>query len=172
MHGAPHEFTLADDPPRAKEYTLKAAFLFNFLKYTTWPKGTFERPDDPILLAIVGRDPFGSLLEHVLSKKKVGAHPIRILRFKSVEEVKQAHAIFLGELSAKERASLYARLAGKPVLIIGDERGLASKDGAVASFFLKDGKVRFEVSTEAIRRAGLAISSQLLKLADIVEKRR
>ncbi len=156
---------------QSKEYSIKAAFVFNFLKYAAWPKGTFKREGDPIVLGIVGKDPFGSLLDKALAKKKIGKRAVVIRRFQDVTKVERVHALFLGELPAKERSKLYALLADKPVLTIGDSRGLAGADSCVASFFLLKGKVRFEVSTKALARTKLTLSSQLLKLADIVEKR-
>lgn len=165
-------FVEVDEKNRVKEYTLKAAFLYNFLKYTTWPEESFEKEDSPIVLGVVGKDPFGSVLDKVLEKKSVGKRAIVIRRFEKVADVKDVHALFLGELSTKDRATLYAALAETHVLTLGDSRGMASADGCVASFFLNDGKVRFEVSTKATSRAGLTISSQLLKLAEIVEKRK
>ncbi len=161
-----------EDKDRTKEYSIKAAFLFHFLKYTSWPKGTFEKQDDPIVLGLVGKDPFGKVLDKVLGKKVVGKRPIIIKRFEDISKVKGVHALFLGELTTKERSKLYAALAGQALLSIGDSYGMAGADTSVASFFLRDGKVRFEVSTKAVERAKLTISSQLLKLADIVEKRR
>lgn len=161
-----------DEKKRQKEYTVKAAFLFNFLKYTTWPEETFEEPDDPIVLGIAGADPFGALLDKILKDKKVGKRPIVIRRFDKVAKVEGAHALFVGAMTRKEREALVEAHGESAVLLIGDEHGLAAADGLVASFFLKDGKVRFEVSTKASERAKLTISSQLLKLAEIVERRK
>ena len=104
-------------------------------------------------------------------ERRSGSGGFKIVRFEKVEGVKGVHALFLGELDSGNRKKLYAKLSGQPVLTIGDEKGLAGGDTCIASFFLAEGKVNFEVSTKAIKRAGLSISSQLLKLADIVEKR-
>ena len=161
-----------DDKARTKEYTLKAAFIFNFLKYTTWPKGTFDKEDEPIILGVVGKDAYGDLLGKVLGKKKVGKHAVVIKRFEKIEDVKDVHAHLVGKLTAKERTKLYAQLGSSAVLVVGDEKGMASEHACTASFFLDGGKVRFEVSTNAIKRTGLTLSSQLLKLADVVEKRK
>lgn len=164
-----------DDDQKTKEYTLKAAFLYNFLKYTTWPEGTFEEDDDPIVLGVIGKDPFGKILDEVLDEKEVGDHPIvvrRLERVMDVKDVKDVHALFLGEMRSKQRKALYEKLADQAVLSVGDERGMAGKDGCVASFYLKKGNVRFEVSLKAVERATLSLSSQLLKLADVVEKKR
>ncbi|MDA1266019.1 MAG: YfiR family protein [Planctomycetota bacterium] len=161
-----------DDKARTKEYTLKAAFIFNFLKYTTWPKDTFDKEDEPIILGVVGEDAYGDLLDKVLANKQVEKRAVIVRRFAEIGDVKGVHALLVGKLTSKERTALYARLGSSAVLVVGDEKGMAGEHTCVASFFLDGGKVRFEVSTNAIKRTGLTLSSQLLKLADVVEKRK
>ena len=155
-----------------KEYAVKSAFIYNFLKYTSWPKSTFKDSKQPIVLGIVGKDPFGPIIDKALKGKKVQGRSVTIRRFSDVSKVKGVHVLFLGELSSKQRASLYAQIAGQPILTIGNRLGLAGADTCVASFYLKEGQVRFEVSLKAIERCRLKIGSGLLQLADVVEKRK
>lgn len=155
---------------RAKEYELKAAFLYHFAKYTTWPEGCFATEESPLVIAVVGKDPFGAHLD-ALAGKKVAAHPIRIKRLADPEVVEGVHILFLGELEDEARTKLLERCAERPLLVVGDEKELAEK-GAQIAFYLEEAKLRFAVSTKAVERARLALGSQLLKLADIVEKRK
>ncbi|MFT7662629.1 MAG: hypothetical protein ACI87A_000845 [Planctomycetota bacterium] len=164
--------TSSGDSNRAKEYTVKAAFLYNFLNYTTWPERTFANKDTPLVIGIFGKDPFDSIIDKVLAEKQVDKRSIIIKRFNQIEEVQGVHALFLGEMESKLRSQLYAHLAEKPVLTVGDARDMAGKDTCLFSFYVSSGKVRFEASIDAIKRSDLVLSSQLLKLADIVEKRR
>lgn len=153
------------------EYGLKAAFLYNFAKYTTWPKSAFADKKAPILVTVVGKDPFGKILDQTIGGKKVGLRPFKIERISEPAKVKTAHILFLGSLKEKERRALMDRFKGKPVLVIADQKGLAGK-GALAGFYLDGGKVRFEISTQATKANGLTISSQLLKLAKLVDSKR
>jgi len=160
------------DQEVSREYQVKAAFLYNFVKYTTWPKGTFARKDAPLVLGIVGEDPFGKLIDKLLADKRAGKHPISIRRFAKAEQVRGVHALFLGTMSAKSRRELLTRLKSEPVLTVADEQGHAGAKGTVAGFYRLRSKIRFEISTAALKRSGLEMSSQVLKLADIVEKRK
>lgn len=153
-----------------KEYRLKATFLLNFARYTSWPKDTFAEPDSPIVFGIVGEDPFGAEIDKTLKDKKIGQRPVVISRFSKVEDVSGVHLLFVGRPSRKEREKIRRHFAGKPVLTVGDAKGIAGQ-GVVAAFYLEKKKVRFEMSVEAIRSSKLAISSQLLKLARIIDRK-
>lgn len=155
---------------RGKEYRLKASFLWNFARYTTWPAGTFAEPNSPIVFGILGEDPFGAEIDKTLKDKKVGRRPIVIRRFSLMEDVSGVHLLFVGRPSRKEREQLRRRFAGEAVLTVGDDKGIAGK-GVVAAFYLERKKVRFEMSVQAIRSSKLTISSQLLKLARIIDRK-
>jgi len=153
---------------REKEYKVKALALWHFARFTTWPKGTFAKPTSPIVFGIVGKDPFGTVIDKMLKGKKVGKRPIVIRRFSKVEDVKEVHLLFVGKLSRKERELVRKRFEDKPVLTVGDEEGLAGK-GVQVGFFLAKKKVRFEWSMKAIRSSKLVVSSLVLQLARIVD---
>lgn len=152
-----------------KEYQLKAAFLLNFARYTSWPKGTFANPDSPIVFGIVGEDPFGAAIDKMLKDKKIGQRPLVVWRFSQVKDISGVHLLFVGRQSRKEGERLQKRFARQPVLTVGDQKGMAGK-GVVAAFYLEKKRLRFEMSVKAIRDSKLAISSQLLKLAHIPDR--
>ncbi|MCP3914607.1 MAG: YfiR family protein [bacterium] len=156
---------------KQKEYALKAAFLFHFAKHTAWPKKSLPKDTSPIYVTVVGRDPFGKVLDSVLRGKKVDDHALIIRRYANVAAIRDAHLIVAGHLSAKERDKLVAHCRARAIFLIGDQPGLAAR-GALASFYLKKGKVRFEMNRWAIDASGLKISSQVLKLARFVQERR
>lgn len=151
-------------PGRASEYEVKAAFLFNFSKYVEWPAGTFAGTDDPIFICVLGANPFGTLLADDVRNKKVNGRDLAVRNAKSLAETAGCHIVFI---SATEQALLdeaLVKLAGRPVLTVGDAES-ASERGVVLGLTLKGARVRFEVNLAAARRAGLKLSSQLLKLA-------
>ena len=152
----------------AKEYEVKAAFLYHFARYTTWPESAFEKPESPFVIAVVGTDPFGAALETAFKAKKFGSREIAIARFEKSDAIGKAHVLFCASNDEQQVAEIAKACAGKAVLIVGDQPGLAAK-GATAAFFLDKANVKFEINSEAVKRAGLFISSQLLKLARIVE---
>ncbi len=150
------------------EYKIKAAFLYNFIRYTTWPKEALGKKEAPIELMVVGKDPFGPILTATFRDKKLHGRSVVIRHVKDAPKKLTAHLIFACGLDEKQKVALIKACAGLPILLIGDESGLAEQ-GACASFFVKHNKVRFEVNNEVTKASKLTISSQLLKLATIVK---
>jgi len=155
----------------AKEYEVKSLMLGHFFGYTTWPASSFESEIDPIRLLVVGKDPFGKLLEAKLGKLTIGKRSIVIERAAKVPERVVAHAVFCGELSAEDRSLLLARTKGRPILLIGETPGFA-EDGACVNLYFEDTHVRFEVNPDVVKRNGLSLSSEMLKVARLVHSRK
>jgi hypothetical protein len=137
------------DSPDSSEYLIKAGFIYNFAKLVEWPTTAFPQPDSPIVIGILGNDPFGGTLDF--------------------KDAKDCNILFVG-LSEKEHIdSVVEAMKGLPILTIGDAPGFA-KRGGIINFTLEDNKVRFEVNVEAAKHADLTISSRLLTLATIVQQ--
>ena len=154
---------------RAEEYKLKAAFLYQFIRYTNWPATAFENKRQPIEIVIVGTDPFGKLLEATFEKKALHGRSVIITRLAVVPHVARGHLMFASGLSAADEAKLIRTCKGKPILLLGDRAGFAVRGGC-GDFFLERNRVRFAINPSNVKAAGLAMSSELLKLARIVEK--
>ncbi len=153
------------------EYKVKAAFLFSFTKYVKWPDGAFEKDVSPLVVAVVGKDPFGTALDETLAGKSIGRHPFVIRRFKSANELEPCHLLFVPAAEGPRTAKIAAHYAGTSTLLVGDPAHFA-KTGGVVGFFIAKKRVRFEINTDAAARARIEISSQLLKLARIVRDER
>jgi hypothetical protein len=162
-------FAGAPPPEEAKEYAVKAAFLFNFAKFTTWPDEAFAKSDAPFVVGVLGKDPFGETLDTTLKDKKVGTHPVVVERYATLEALGKPHVLFTNEVDEKAVAALVKTLASRSVLLVGDHEGFAAK-GGVAGFYLDKSNVRFEMNPAAARRAKLSVSAQLLKLARVVDE--
>ena len=148
--------------PNDVEARVKAAFLYNFVRFVEWPPDSLGDARTPVVIGIVGRDPLGSALDAIIDGKTLDGHPIRIRRFDSIEQVDHCQVLFIAD--PKRAKTLRQLLAGKAILTVGDYAG-ALQDGNVIAFRLVDDSVRFEISLETAGRAGLKISSQLLKAA-------
>lgn len=160
----------ANRSERADEYRVKAAFLYNFVRYTTWPAGSFENQRSPIVVAVLGKSPFGKHLRNALADKKIGGRGIVLRGAREVEGALDAHVVFVGDASDAQRAELLRLSKGRPLVVIGELPGFAA-EGAQFNFYLAGGKVRFEVNLEAVRGSKLEVSSQVLKLARIVRSK-
>ena len=152
----------------AQEHQVKAAFLLNFVKYVKWPAHAFEQPDAPLVIAVLGTDPFGKVLDDTLRDKTVGSRKLEVRRFKSLQELSTCHLLFVAASEAPKLAKIVEALGKKPVLLVGETEKFASAGGCIG-FYVEDKKVRFEFNLESSKRFELEVSSQLLKLARIVK---
>lgn len=146
------------------EYLVKAAFLFNFAKFVTWPKSAFADESAPLVIGVLGPDPFGAILEKTLEGKRIEKRPIEIRRFATAAEARRCHILFVSPSLGEDLEDAIKEIASAPVLTVGDTDGFARK-GGIIQLFVEAKKLKFDASAEAAKRAGLSLSSQLLKLA-------
>jgi hypothetical protein len=161
-------------PPPAEsptEYEVKAVFLYNFAKFVEWPPDPPDDANDPVVVGIIGRDPFGDALEQALLRKTLNGHALAIKRFKDERGARGCRILFISISERKRLKALFASLEGDHVLTVGDNENFA-KAGGVIAFTLEDNRVRFTINVDAAQRAGLKISSKLLSLAKIVQGER
>ncbi|MBL8698933.1 MAG: YfiR family protein [Alphaproteobacteria bacterium] len=152
----------------AGEYDVKAAFLYNFARFGEWPAAAFAQPDR-FRLCVVGTDPFGPSLGAVMGKP-VGARAIEVVRLAAGDDARRCQVAFIGAASASDAIQIARRLDGHPVLTVAEAPRFAQAGGMI-ELALVDGRVRFLVNPGASQRAGIGLSSQLLKLATIVGDR-
>jgi hypothetical protein len=150
----------------SREYQLKAAFLFNFCQFVDWPPETFSSADEPLVIGVLGTNPFGNYLEETVSGEKIGTHPVTIRYYKETEDVDDCHLLFIGGRDTIESSEGIAAVKGKSTLTISDQPGFLKQHGMIR-FVNQQNKIRFEINVEATKAAGLAVSSKLLRLADI-----
>jgi hypothetical protein len=154
---------VAQAMPGALEYQVKAAYLLNFTRYVDWPPSVFADTDAPLTLCVVGRDPFGEVLERTIAGRHTAGRPLRILRpDRPAGDV--CHVTFFGETTPPTREAWIAALEHEPTLTVGDGGDFA-RSGGMIGFVIRGETVRFEINVEAVRSAGLQISSRVLTLA-------
>jgi hypothetical protein len=155
--------------PDALELKVKAAFLFNFAKFTTWPAAKVAATDAPLYLCVQGGGPMGEVLQETVRGRSVGGHPIEILQQPHADGLRRCHIVYVGADDDGQIASELTALANHGVLSVHE--GSAAQPGGVIRFFLSDGgRVRFEINTTAAAREQLALSSKLLEVAQVVSR--
>ena len=154
-------------PPSAGEYQLKAVFLYNFAKFTEWPAESFADARSPIIIGILGKDPFGATIDQAIKGKTVKGRKLAIKRFEKIEDVKACHILFISSSEEKRLAKIMETLKDSSVLTIGEVKQFAQR-GGIINFIIKENKIRFEINVDAAKQAKLKISSKLLELAKIV----
>ncbi len=153
------------EPPT--EYEIKAAFLYNFAKFVEWPADAFPDAQAPVLLGILGDDPFGLVLDQMIYGKTANGRGFVVKRISEGAELRSCHILFISSSEKKYLARILEGLKGSGVLTVGDMDRFA-ESGGVIHLLLAENKVRFEINLTAAGRAGLKISSKLLALARIV----
>jgi uncharacterized protein DUF4154 len=156
----------ATPPPQASAHEVEAAFLYHFAHLVDWPEAATTT--EPLVVAVVGRDPFGPALDQ-LKGKAVRARPIEVRRFATPAELdpRLVHVLFVGgDADAVERT--LAVLGGAPVLTVGEVERFAERGGMIGFRVTPEGRVGFDINLKRAERAGLRLRSQLLKLARIV----
>jgi hypothetical protein len=153
---------LAQEPP--SEYQVKAAFMFNFAKFVDWPAEAFAETNSPIVLGILGKNVFGSDLEKTIRDRKVNNHAFKFLPLTSVLEATNCHILFISPSEKDNFTKIISTLHNTSVLTVSETDGFL-KAGGMINFKFEGNNIRFEISDEAAKKAGLKISSKLLSLA-------
>jgi hypothetical protein len=155
------------DPQGASAPALRAAFMYNFAKFTEWPANVMPR-DQPIVFCVTTDDaPMAEALEQIVKGRAVGGHTLEVRRVGLDHGVRACHLLYASGLDTKRTNELLGTVEHLPVLTVGDFERFAQM-GGVASFFVEDGKMRFAINIDSAQRAGLRVSSKLLMLARIV----
>lgn len=151
-----------------REYTIKAAYLYNFARYVTWPDGAFQGLDAPLVIGVLGEDPFGDALETIAQTKKIDSRAIVVRRYASLSEYEPCHVLFVvWNVGEETQDKALKELAGRGVLLVGETPTFTQR-GGVIGFFVEENKIRFEINPAAAQRERLKISSKLLSLARLV----
>jgi len=156
-------------PLAVSEYALKAAFLYKFAKFVSWPEGALPLGGS-FRLCVYGEDPFGENLDRIVAGRRVGGHPIEVRRLRDIGGVGTCHVLFLSSAEEHRHRRVIREVAGKPVLTVGDVDGFA-EGGGIIGLRVEGGRIRIEINPEAAARAGLHIDAELLGLARLVGRK-
>lgn len=151
------------------EYQVKAAYLYNFLRFVDWPPQAFRGDAPGFNLCLLGREPFGETLSP-LSTKTARSRAIRLRHVGLGNELRDCHVLFICQSEASRVTGILAQLRGANVLTVSDLPGFAAH-GGVIGFRIDQGKVRLEINLGSARQAGLHVSSKLLEVASEVYRR-
>ena len=149
----------------SREYQLKAVFLYNFAQFTEWPTNAFADQKTPIIIGVIGTDPFGHSLEDTVKGETIEGHPFVIVHYSRADEIKTCHILFISQSENRHMDEIVRSLKAKPTLTVADMDGPANA-GVVIRFTVENNKVHFRVNQQAAADANLILSSRLLRVAD------
>ena len=149
---------------QSNEYQVKAAFLYNFARFVDWPGDAFGGSNAPLIIGVVGDDPFGGALDQAINGKNINGHPLVVRRLKWGQDLRSCQILFISSSERKHLPKIIQSLRGSNVLTVGD-MGQFNQQGGIINFILEASKVKFEINSRAADQAHLRISSKLLALA-------
>ena len=151
------------------EYRVKATFLYQFTQFVDWPRGAFPSDQTPLVIGILGDDPFGTFLDETVRDEKANAHSVVIQRYRNIDEVKECQILFVSRLQAGRIREIGAALKGRYILTVGDADGFAER-GGVIEFVTQENRIRLRINLGAAKAANLTISSKLLRPATVIDQ--
>ena len=152
------------------EVAVKAAFIPKFARYVQWPAAALPAPRQSFHLCVIGRDPFGSLLDRAAASEQIEGRSILVRRHATADGAAGCHLAFVRGATPQDTARLLLALRNQPVLTITDSR--AGPQRGMIHFTVSGGRVRFFIDEAEAATRGLSISSRLLALALGVRQRR
>jgi hypothetical protein len=188
LFATPIATTARNHTEKSREYQIKAAFLYNFIKFVDWPEEKLDDITDTITIGIIGKDPFGNAFEPI-KNKKVQERKVAVKRFKPFEALKKSgtddkteqkqqidalrkcHLLFISSSEKDKLAEIIEALKGSSVLTIGETADFLETGGMI-NLLMEAKKVRFEINIPAAQQEKIKIRSKLLRLAKrVVEKK-
>lgn len=145
------------------EYPIKAQFLYKFIPFIEWPQDAFEQPTSPMVLCVVGRDPFGGALDRAITGQRLGGRSFVVLRLARIEPDSGCHLAYIAGGEDQPPNAAVQALRGAPVVTVTDD-AIAPGARGLIHFVIRDRRVRFIIDAGAANEAGLKISSKLLAL--------
>ena len=147
-----------------KEYEVKARYLHTFTKYTEWPAEAFTNATAPLVIGVLGEDPFGKLLDQTVKDKLSQDRKVVVQRSRRVEELRGCHLLFISRSEKKRLPEILSALRDTRVLTVCDEDSFLEQ-GVMIRLLVVEEAVRFEVKLGPAERAGLKFNSRMLDAA-------
>jgi len=156
-----------EEGPVSNEFQVKAAFLLNFLKFVEWPEPVLANANAPMIIGILGDDPFGNALPETLHDESVHGHPLVLRRSHNLDDLRDCQLLFVARSESGHEAKILAHLRDAPILTVSDSDDFCV-DGGVIQLYLENKKVHFMINQGVAQHLGLKVSSQLLSLAKVL----
>ena len=160
-------FLLPISRAQPTEHQLKAAVLGNVAKFVEWPEG---KNNEPVIIGILGHDPFGNDLEAVLKSIKVKGKSIGIKRSNELKDLEDCHILFVSAREASRTNELIQKIRKRPILTVGEDTRFLDAGGAI-SLSTEQRKIQISINLPSASEAGLTVNPQLLSLAKTVKRK-
>ena len=157
-------FAASSQTGAQSDVAVKAAFIYNFAKFTEWP----SLPDGGFLMiCVAGDDAVAAALSETVQGQTVGGHAFDVERSLNSATWKVCHLLYVADTETRRSTAGLTGLKTLPVLTVSDSKGFA-QNGGIVELYLETGRMRFAINVTAAERSGLRLNSRLLGLARIV----
>ncbi|QAU35368.1 YfiR family protein [Janthinobacterium sp. 17J80-10] len=146
------------------EYSVKGAYLLKFGDFVEWPASAFPFTDTPLLITVLGDDPFGPMLDQLGKGRAIAGRTVTVRRTSKAEEARNAHILYISQSERNNLKAILASLQDRNILTVAD----FEHPGIAIAFVIDNDKVRFDVNLDQVEQAGLKVSSKLLGVARTV----
>ena len=147
-----------------QEVAVKAAFLYNFAKFTEWPA---LASGAPIAICVAGDDGVAAVLVEIVRGQNISGHALEVRVSQDSTTWRVCHLLFIADAEIRRSAIGLGGVAALPVLTVSDGKGF-SQEGGIIELYVEGGRMRFAINLDAVERSGLRLSSRLLGLAKVV----
>jgi len=157
---------LAEEVPN--EYELKPVMLFNLARFVEWPAKAFAETNSPIVIGVLGHNPFGDALERAVRGEKVNGRSLVIEHYDNVRALDACHVLFICSSEKPKLAQVLSKLKGQPILTVSEIDGFSKLPGGMVRFYVNDQKkIRLRLNLQSARTEGLGVSSKLIQVAEL-----
>ena len=150
------------------EYHLQAAYIVNFIRFTTWPESVFTDKDKDIVLGILGEDRFGSVLD-IIDGENIKNRRLQVLRLGSGGDPHGCHILYISDSEHRHLRQILASLKGTSTMTVSDMDNFAEEGGMIQIKKI-DNKVKIFINIAATREAGLQLRANLLSIATLINQ--
>lgn len=157
---------VSGDPGADQEYALKAVFLYNFCRFIDWPPRAFGSPDEPMVIAVLGENPFGRMIEDTVKGEALRGRRLRVEYHRRISDLDRCHVLFVSASETSRADEIIAAVAGRSVVTVGETDSFLDRGGMIA-LTADQNRVRLRINPAALRAENLAASSKLLRVAEI-----
>ncbi len=163
--------TVKAAPPILSKSQVEAAYLYNFTRFVEWPSTVFAGDQAPLVVGILGQDPFGPLLDSLVAGEKIHGRPLQVRRFARVQDVADCQVLFISISETDRVSQICAALQNRHILTVSDIPDFARR-GGIIEFVQEADRIRFRIALNRARAESLEISAKLLRPAEVVSLRR
>lgn len=153
-----------------REYQIKAVLLFNLTQFVEWPESAFSSTNAPLVIGILGDDPFGKSLDDAVYGETVNNRPIVVVRYRDIDEVTNCQILFISQSKQRDFGNILSELRNRPIVTVADSEGFIAAGGMVRFFKNPENKIRIKINPDAVSAGNLSVSAKLLRVAEITGK--